>query len=72
MDKTRGTHCLCQAQLMAAESPAQPPRAALRPGEAPGMFSLWLAPTQPLGVPISSALPGENKPNLVLLGSAGA
>lgn len=68
-------HRLCQAQLMTEESPAQSPGAALNLREVTrDVFTetAWLSPTQPLKISISSALPGENKPNLVLLGSAGA
>lgn len=57
------------------ESPAQHPGAALNAkGGTRNVFTgtQWLSPTQPLEVSISSALPGENKPNLVLSGSAGA
>lgn len=57
-------HRLCQAQLMAEESPAQPLGAALNPREITrNVFAgtPWLPPTQPLKIPISSALPGENK-----------
>lgn len=67
-------HLLCQAQPMAADSPAQPPGQPQNRGKLPGMFSLdAVAPSHlALGGSISSALPGENNPNLVLLRSAGA